>query len=466
MTRRLLFVAPHSFVVRNWLASGLVDLCVRDLGVEPVVLSHFGDASFQSPGGLTVRNIHLPLEPRGKYELPAGFPRLLYAIYVLRIRTYALELTDGSMQYMDFARRRDAGHLAGLLASRLLPRGTGRRALARRVLDSFNTRNEPAASILDCEEPAAMIVGSPGFLLLDQLMMVEAARRRLPVHCIVNSWDNMTSRGPMIRRPESLMVWNEHMRQQAGEIHAYPLSRTFVVGSLQFTLYAQPATSAEQAALYCRLGLPAGQPFFLFLTGQHLARYEAEDLRVLLRQLDSTPHRDVHVVVRLHPQVDPGPFKNIHDRRLVFDQPPRFGDRGGGGFRFGRGEIRAMAALLSDAKLVISSWGTTALLEAAIFDRPIIQLRWMEAFQRETSSDAARVAEFQRYLHLRPFDASQCRLFCDTPASLPKVIEQALAGGREGSERRRAAVSSLATLPLDQAPWRVVDVLKRELAPS
>lgn len=311
-----------------------------------------------------------------------------------------------------------------------------------------------------------MIVGSPGFLFLDQLMMVEAARRQVAVHCVVNSWDNMTSRGPMIRRPASLMVWNEHMRQQAGEIHAYPLSNTFVVGSLQFTQYAQPVTCEERTALYSRLGLQRGQPFFVFLTGQHLARYEAEDLREMLSELDATPHRDVHVVVRLHPQADPRPFKSIRDRRILFDEPPRFSDRGAGGFRFGSEEIRAMAALLSEAKLVFSSWGTTALLEAAIFDRPIIQFRWMDAFRRENPADAARVAEFQRYLHLKPFDASRCRLFCDSPVHLPKIIEQALDGGREGTERRRAVVCSLATPPLDQAPFRVVNVLKRELAAS
>lgn len=70
-----------------------------------------------------------------------------------------------------------------------------------------------------------------------------------------------------------------------------------------------------------------------------------------------------------------------------------------------------MAALLSRAEAVFASWGTTALLEAAIFKRPIVQLRWMDALPGRAPEDRERIRDVQRYEHMKPFDAIGCRIF-------------------------------------------------------
>ncbi|HXG58410.1 MAG TPA: hypothetical protein VNL91_05270, partial [Thermoanaerobaculia bacterium] len=460
----LLFVAPNSWVIRNWITTGLADLAAGQLGVEPVFTSPFAISEFSSPTGRRFRNLTIPADA-GRADVPAGFPRLLYVMYYLRLRTFAQEVENGSIQMMMLSRRRDAVHYVIRAIRTLLPRGSRRRAVARKIVDAINPVHEPTGRIFDEVRPVAVVVGSPGFLFFDQTAMIEARRRGIPVHCVVNSWDNMTSRGSMIRRPETLMVWNEYMKEQAREIHDYPPESTHVVGSLQFSRYREPLAAADHESVRRRLGLPPDEEYFLFLTGQHVPDYEAEDVAKLLEVLERSEFAHVTLVVRVHPQAPDAPFKAITHPRLIVDVPPKFSTNEAGSW-FDVSDMKAMAALLTEAKAVFSSWGTTALLEAAIFDRPIIQLRWMDAFWRVNRDQAVRVHDFQKYLHLVPFDASGCRLFSDSPESFLEDLKLALAHPRSLAEGRIRAVESLATPPLDAAPSRVVEVLRGALGSS
>jgi hypothetical protein len=465
MPKGILFVAPNSWVVRNWLATGLADLCAEELDPQIAFASSFEDPSFSSPAGRVFPNHFVPSHRIGKIEAPAGYSRFLYLMYYLRLRRFALDVEHGSIQMMILSRRRDAIHYCMKIFGMLAPLKSRRRGFIRSLVDKINPRNAAVGAVLDESRPRCVVVGSPGFQFLDQAFIIEAHRRSIPVHCIVSSWDNMTSRGAMVRRPETLMVWNEFMKMQAEEIHDYPAVNTFVVGSLQFTKYDEPVSDEEIRSLYERLGLPAGSDYLLFLTGQHVPEYEAADVARLLAALTGTRFGRLPLVVRVHPQADLRPFDALDDPRLVLDRPPRFSAGGGGGRQFDSSEIRAMAALLSRGTIVFSSWGTTALLEAAIFDRPIVQLRWMDAFPRDRTQ-AARVHDFQRYTHLVPFDATGCRIFNDHPERLAEDLHRLEAEQERLREARAEAVRRLAGPPFAQVPSRIVERLKEALGSS
>lgn len=464
MTDNILFVAPNSYVLRNWIASGLVDMCQDELNLLPLFVTHFSDPTFESPLGRQYTNCHVSTTVNKDKEIPAGFSRLLYLIYYLRLRTSAQEIVNGSIRMMMLARRRDIAHYFIRTVRFLLPRGSAQRYLGRALLDSINPVNMCCARIIREAKPICVVVGSPGFLFLDQLMLIEAKRLGIPTHCIVNSWDNMTSRGAMIRRPDTLMVWNEHMRTQAAEIHQYPRAKVYVTGSLQFSQYVGEVTAEESGRLFRRIGLTPGSSYLLFLTGQHVPEYEAEDVAVLLRTLETSQYANWPVVVRIHPEACDAPFKELKHRNLVLDCPPKYAAKGNNGFRFDVSQMRGMAALLKNASIVFSSWATTALLEAAIFDKPIVQLRWMDAFSRAQPQQALMVHDFQKYLHLKPFDVIGCRIFCDSPHILRSDIQRLFDEEELFRAKRRLAVEGFAYPPLKAAAQRAVDVLRRELA--
>lgn len=460
---RILFVAPNSYVLRNWIASGLADACAGTLGLEPSFVTHFDDATFTGPAGRAYANRAVPLaRVRGK-ELPAEYPWPLYLLYYVRLRIAARELPYGGGQLLRFSRQRDAWHYAIAAASRVLRRGGALRRRLRERAEAADFAVPRYRRLIEEVEPACIVTGTPSIFFLDQLMTVAARQAGVPVHCVVNSWDNLVSRGPMMRPPDSLMVWNACMRDHALRVHGFDAGRVHVVGSLQFSQYARPVTEEERRAVARRVGLAPDRPYLLYLGSAEVPQYEAEDVERLLALLDASEFRSTPLVARLHPQVDPGVLESLAHPALYIDRPPRFHGKGGNGLSFGEREMRAMAALLSGARVVFASAGTTALLEAAIFDRPIVQLRWMEAVPRARPEQADRVRDYQRYVHIQDLDATGCRMLSDHPETLLSELRDMLDREPEFSERRKAAVERLVTTPVGGAPGRVIAVLAREL---
>jgi hypothetical protein len=122
-----------------------------------------------------------------------------------------------------------------------------------------------------------------------------------------------------------------------------------------------------------------------------------------------------------------------------------------------------MASLLRGARFVASSWGTTALLEACIFDTASVQLRWMDALPRGRPEEVRLVRDFQRYIHMRAFDATGARPYCDHPADLNRILGELETDRLAYSRRRAAAVERLVCTPLGEAVARARDALGRIL---
>jgi hypothetical protein len=188
----------------------------------------------------------------------------------------------------------------------------------------------------------------------------------------------------------------------------------------------------------------------------------------MLSELRSGPYRDLRVVVRPHPQGSRDEYQALLEDGVLLDRSPDLTNGRTGPEALDFGAIRHMASLLGDARFVVSSWGTTALLEACIFDTASVQLRWMDALPRSTPEEARLVRDFQRYIHMRTFDAIGARPYCDHPSELNAVLAELESRERVYSERRREAVRRLTCLPLGQVVDRMVDALEPLLprAPS
>jgi hypothetical protein len=119
-----------------------------------------------------------------------------------------------------------------------------------------------------------------------------------------------------------------------------------------------------------------------------------------------------------------------------------------------------MASLLDGARFVVSSWGTTALLEACIFDTPAVQLRWMDAVSHTVPEQVRMVRDFQRYLHMRDFDETGARPYCDHPQELNATLAELEVHREAYAARRARAVARLTRPPLGGVVERVCEALR------
>lgn len=468
--RTVLASAPFPLALRNFVPTGLAAGLERHFGVRVRFISPYQRSEFTDAAGNSFSNFAVTAST-GANGVPclAGVSVLDMAFKSIHLTGFALEYPDGSLQNLELSRRRSPQNVVARMLMRLAPRGTVRREWFRRAGALYRPSRREIRKAFDRTDPAMVLVSSPGHYWLDHFVLDEAARRRIPSVCIVLSWDNLYSRGPMCRRPDRLLVWSEEMRRQAVEIHQFPESRISVVGPLQFRFYAEPVTAAEIAAMRKRVGLGASEPFIAYVCGARTARYDVEDVVALLEQLRGGPYRELKVVLRPHPQGAREAYAALAERGVLLDPSPDLTHEETHPEALDTKAIRHMASLLDDARFVVSSWGTTALLEACIFDTPSVQLRWMDAIPRGVPEEVQLVRDFQRYIHMRVFDAAGARPYCDRPDDLNAILARLESRVEEYSAKRAEAVALLAHLPLGSVVERTCDMLEpllpRRVAP-
>lgn len=456
----ILASAPFPLVLRNFVPTGLAGELEERFGASVRFLSPYAQPSFTDGSGRSFANMPVDAGP-GQGGLPslAGVTVLDRALKSVHLTGFALEYPDGSLQNLELSRRRSAQNLVARLLTTVAPRGTDRRRWLRRVAALYRPSRREIREAFDRADPSLVLVASPGHFWLDHFVLDEAARRRIPSACIILSWDNLYSRGPLCRRPDHLLVWSDEMRRQAVSVHQYPEDRITVVGPLQFCFYADPPRADEIARMRQRVGLGPDEPYLAYVCGARTARYDVEDVTAMLEQLELGPYRELRVVVRPHPQGARDAYDALRGRGVLLDPSPDLTDESTRPEALDTQAIRHMASLLNEARFVVSSWGTTALLEACIFDTPSVQLRWMDAIPHTVPGEVQLVRDFQRYIHMRAFDATGARPYCDRPGTLNATLAELEEHAAEYATRREQAVTRLTRIPLDRVVDRVCDSL-------
>lgn len=457
----ILVSAPFPFTLRNFIPTGVVGELERRFGGRVEFVSPYEQPSFADPAERTYRNWPVAAT-HGAGGLPtvAGVTALDRALKSVHLTGFALEYPDGSLQNLELSRRRSAQRAVAGVLLRLAPRGTARREWLRRLYGRYRPGRAQIRAAFDAIRPAFVLVASPGHFWLDHFVLDEARRRGVPSVCIVLSWDNLYSRGPLCRRPDQLLVWSEEMRRQAIDIHQFPAEQITVVGPLQFLFYDAPVSAAERAAMRASVGLGPDEPYLAYVCGSRTAEYDVEDVLAMLAQLAQGPYARLRVVVRPHPQGSRAAYERLLDHGVLLDRSPDLTSHQTRPEVIDVGAIRHMASLLDGAHFVVSSWGTTALLEACIFDTPAVQLRWMDAVPHTVPEQVRMVHDFQRYLHMRDFDETGARPYCDHPEELNATLAELEARREAYAARRALAVARLTRLPLGGVVERVCEALR------
>ena len=145
-------------------------------------------------------------------------------------------------------------------------------------------------------------LGSP------QLDYLRAARRLGVRNALcVGSWDHLSSKSLIRVAPDRLIVWNETQRREAGRFHGIDPSRVIVTGAQCFDRWFDRPPSRERAAFCARVGLPADRPFFLWVCSALFrgSPSEAGFVRRWIAALRRAPDprvREAAILIRPHPQ--------------------------------------------------------------------------------------------------------------------------------------------------------------------
>lgn len=262
----------------------------------------------------------------------------------------------------------------------------------RRRLETIGRLVEEAIPS-DARQEAFLTSFGPDLVLVSPLIdlgsaqsdVVKSARRLgIPSAMVLFSWDNLSTKGGLHVQPDRMFVWNERQRQEAVQLHGYPIERTIATGAPRFDEFFALDVQIDRDSFCAPLGFDSARPILMYLGSSKFVVTSSElpFIRTwveAIRRSSDPLLRGCNILIRPHPDVKPsadeGPTESVrwHGQpvKAVVTRPigdPRVAIvrthyRKAQGFRDALHHSAAVVAL-----------NTSAALEAAIAGRPVFTL--------------------------------------------------------------------------------------------
>jgi len=241
----------------------------------------------------------------------------------------------------------------------------------------------------------------------------------VPTLCLIDNWDNLTSKTVFWEKPDFLGVWGEQASQQARAIHGFLSGQIHLLGTPRFDSYFDLRAKPNVKSHF-------DFPYILFV-GSAMPFDEIGTLRILDRMVSEYPGipNDLRIVYRPHPWqqkrnspaiFDPTDFSHVTmdlQMKTAFDQGLR-PERTDPGFQ---PSLDYYPSLLKGAQAVVGPL-TTMLFEASLCLRPVVALSYFDGFHPNTGK--------RYFIHFEGMDNVPGFEFCEQPSRLPEMVVNAI----------------------------------------
>ena len=367
---KVLFIARHFTYFRNF-ESVIAALAERGHRV------HLAADREETLGG---RELVDRLAQRFPQQVTVGFtPILQWGRYrrvsnALRVGLDYLRYSDPRYEATPKIRERayERTAFAVLVLARLPFRSTLARVLER--LEQAVPRQQGVDDFILAERPNALLITPLIELGSPQLDYVRAARALgIRSALCVWSWDHLSSKALIRVVPDTVIVWNGVQREEAQRFHGIAADSVVVTGAQCFDQWFDRQPSRDRQAFCGRVGLDPARPFVLYVCSALFKNSPSEAAFVgrwlqQIRQSADPRVREAAVLVRPHPQ------------RMEEWLAPECAalERAGHAVLWGGNPIDADSRAdyfdsMYHAAAVVGL-NTSALVEAAIVDRPVLTI--------------------------------------------------------------------------------------------
>ena len=308
-------------------------------------------------------------------------------------------------------------------------------------------RSEEAVERLRRNRPALLLTTGP--FQSEQPAVVTAARRLgIPVVALIPSWDNVSTKNRMVFKYDGYLVWSEWTRR---ELHTvYPRSRNVpvsVVGAPQFDVFFQERFRQSREA-FCRTqGLSPDRQIIVHAIGSPNFIHEHHAALDMARAIVRGDFGDAQLLVRPHPIHDNGEFDaqfRSFGSRVVVQRTAQPGTPLAARTQ-DADQIREWVNTFRHADVVVNLSSTVA-IDAAIFDRPVVNLDYDP---EPGAPNQALVKDVNHvWSHFKPIAESGGVWLVDDAAAMINATRTYLAHPELHREERRA-IAALVCQHLD-----------------
>ncbi len=344
--------------------------------------------------------------------------------------------------------------------------------LAKILTANFFTRLEylllpRAPKFLDyCKryQPLLMLTSTPGFNPLEAEFIILAKRAGLPTIAVNATFDNMTMNVKHIRKTDYFIAWNRIIKQEAINIHKFREERVFVSGTPRFDPYftdidAAPTAVGASLARFFGGREPSREEFLRFkglnpkyktifhTTVTKAYPFQKKYIRDLIKLRGSNQIPYVNLFIRIHPldiYENYADFFGVPD--CCIEKATQSPDR----------EIEMTYADLLNLKYSLKytdlniNYASTISIEACIFDKPIINIGYLDRFALAYDFD-----------HYRPIVEAHAVRVAKTDEELTRFINMYLKNPALDREGRKKIVVDYVGYTDGLAYQRSVDFLEQ-----
>ena len=167
----------------------------------------------------------------------------------------------------------------------------------------------PSATVLEdflrSEAPDLLLVSPLVNLGSYQADFVKSAKAlHIPVVYPVFSWDNLSTKGLIHVQPDGVLVWNEHQRAEAVEMHQVPFDRVVVTGAPRFDEFFEMSAKTTRESFCQAHGFDARQPVITYLcSSEFVAGTEPDFVSRWIGEIRQVPSLgSCNILIRPHPR--------------------------------------------------------------------------------------------------------------------------------------------------------------------
>ena len=320
-------------------------------------------------------------------------------------------------------------------------------------------RSPDASARLSARRPDLLVTTGP--FQFEQPGIVSAARALgIPVAAMIPSWDNVSTKNRLVFRYDAYLVWSEQTRRELH--HFYPSTRSvpvYVVGAPQFDVLLDHRFHRSRDEFCRSQGLRPDLPVIVYALGSpNFIRGEHHGARLVAEAMERGELGDAQLLVRPHPQHDDGRLGECFARfgpRVVLQQPAD--------------PTASLTARTQDERQIVEwvntfrhadvvvNLSSTVTVEAAILDRPIVNLNFDPEPGRPL--DALVKDVNLKWTHFKPIAESGGLILVDDAPALLDAIRTYLEDPELHREGRRWIADYVCEFPDGRCGDRVAAAL-------
>lgn len=332
----------------------------------------------------------------------------------------------------------------------------------RRLTQGLILHHHYYSEILDRENPDLVMSLSPLVTEEDLLVMSVARNEKIPVVGFVHSWDNIPKESNLWVMPDKLIVWNDIMREQAKRFLGFSGRDVFIGGIPQYDEYLFKTPILTQSEYKSQKGIPLNRKI---ITYSGYAPYafpdEEEFIEDLVALIDQKVLGDATLIIRLHPIYNIEKYKRVFSNRpnVFLDDADAASAASAATYITDWPEYNGIPPYVSLLKNsdVFVNLASTVTLDAAIFDKPVVNVAYDMKPVRAPWLSIARFYETTHYKHITASSGVRIAYSRDELINYIKMYLEDPSIDREG--RKRIVAEQCYKLD-GRAGERVVNLIK------